>query len=48
MREYIQHEIEKRLSLMPDKGVLDTKKDKMEIAQITFAYNNHELISLLK
>ena len=45
---YVQLELEKRLTLMPDQGYEEQPPESIKIAQITFAYDNTELINLLK
>lgn len=43
---YIQSELEKRLSEMPNLGYEES--DEVKIAQITFAFNNSKIINWLK
>jgi len=45
---YVQLELEKRLSDMPDLGYEEEEQKEIKIAQITFAYDNAELINSLK
>jgi len=48
-KQYVQWELEKRISAMPDLGFdPDHGDDPIKIAQITFAFNNAPVINLLK
>jgi hypothetical protein len=45
---YFNKEMSRRLSEMPDLGYEDEPVEKINIALITFAFDNSELINLLK
>ena len=47
-REWITKEMEDKLSRMPDLGFEDEKVERIKIAVTTFAFDNAELILLLK
>jgi hypothetical protein len=47
-REYFQTEVSKRLTEFPDLGYEDDPPEKIKIALVTFAFDNSELINLLK
>lgn len=47
-REYFQTELSKRLTDFPDLGYEDDPPEKIKIALVTFAFDNSELINLLK
>ena len=46
-KDWLQEEMEKRLSRMPDLGFEDEPVDEPKIAVVTFAFNNSEMIKLL-
>ena len=47
-RDWIQHEMESRLDQLPDLGYEDEPVDHVKIAVTSFAYNNAEIIHLLR
>lgn len=47
-RNYLQRELEERLTEMPDLGYEDETPERIYISLITFAFDNSELINLLK
>ena len=47
-RDYIQNELEERLTRLPDLGYEDPPPDRIKIAMISFAFDNSELINLLR
>ena len=47
-RDWIQYEMEQRLDQMPDLGYEEKPVDHIKIAVTSFAYNNPEIIHLLK
>lgn len=47
-RDWLQTEMEKKLSAMPDLGFEDPPPERIEIAATTFAFENGPLIGLLK
>lgn len=47
-RNYLQRELEDRLTEMPDLGYEEETPEKINICLITFAFDNSELINLLK
>jgi len=47
-RTYFDHEISHRLSSLPDLGYEDEPPERISIALITFAFDNAEVINLLK
>ena len=47
-RDWIQNEMETKLSGIPDQGFEETEPERIEIAATTFAFDNAELIELLK
>lgn len=47
-RDYIQNELEERITRLPDLGYEEEVPDRMRISMITFAYDNSELVDLLR
>lgn len=47
-RDYIKKELEQRLTRLPDLGYEDPAPEKIIIAMISFAFDNAELINLLR
>ena len=47
-RDWITMEMERRLSLLPDLGFEDEPVEEIKIAVTTFAYNNGEVVHLLR
>ena len=47
-RDWIQHEMEQRLDQLPDLGYEDAPVEHVKIAVTSFAFNNSEIIQLLK
>lgn len=47
-RNYIQNELEERLTNLPDLGYEEEAPERITIAMFTFAFDNSELINLLK
>jgi hypothetical protein len=47
-RDWITHEMEKRLKIMPDLGFEEEAPDQIKIAVTTFAFDNADLILLLR
>jgi hypothetical protein len=47
-RDFLKHELESRITRLPDLGYEDPAPEKIEIAMITFAFDNAELINLLR
>lgn len=48
---YVWHELEKRINEMPDQGCDDDDEErakKKNIARITFAYENSQIIKILR
>jgi hypothetical protein len=47
-RDYLQQELEDRLTRLPDLGYEDQPPERIRISMITFAFDNAELINLLR
>lgn len=47
-RDYIVNELEDRLTKLPDQGYEEEPPERIKISMICFAYDNSELINLLK
>jgi hypothetical protein len=47
-RDYLENTIEERLTQFPDLGYEEQPPDRVEIAMITFAFDNAEFINLLR
>lgn len=47
-RDFLQTELEERLTRLPDLGYEDEAPEKINIAMITFAFENEALINLLR
>jgi hypothetical protein len=47
-RDYIQYELEERLTRLPDLGYEENPPDRMRVSMITFAFDNAKLINLLR
>ena len=47
-RDYVVKELEDRLTKLPDQGFEDPPPERINIAMITFAFDNSALINLLK
>jgi len=47
-RDYIQEELENRLTQLPDLGYEDPAPERIRISMVTFAFDNAELINLLR
>ena len=48
LRDYLQEELETRLTRLPDLGYEDQPPERIRIAMITFAFDNAQLINLLR
>lgn len=46
-RNYVQKELEDRLTNLPDLGYEEEAPERIYISMMTFAYDNSELINLL-
>ena len=47
-RDFMQEELEERLTRMPDLGYEDEAPERIKIAMITFAFENEAMITLLR
>lgn len=47
-RDYLENEVEGRLTQFPDLGYEEQPPERIEIAMITFAFDNAEFINLLR
>ena len=47
-RDYLQNELEERLTRLPDLGYEDPAPERIKIAMMTFAFDNADLINLLR
>lgn len=47
-RDYIVETLEERLTNLPDQGYEEEPPERIKISMITFAYDNSEIINLLK
>lgn len=47
-RDFLKTELEERITRLPDLGYEDPAPERIEIAMVTFAFDNSELINLLR